>query len=423
MLTEKIIFNLLAFSLFIIILSKIIRKNDTNYIYLLVVQFVGIAIDFIEIKFTIKHAIILILIRYLFSIFLPITIILLEKNSINFSEIFLLFIARFKMKFGDIKGAKKILLTLKDKYPNSYLAHKILAQIYEKEGGMRRAIDEYVSAIDINRTDYKSYYKITKLLTDLGKKDEAIEMLKNLLKAKPDFYDASIKLGELLYEQERFKEAATVYQDALKYNPQEYELYYSLGIVYTSLSDFQMAKEMYEMAAELNHRLYAAYYCLGIIALCEKDLDSASNYFQNAIYEELEPIAYYQLAKIYLLKNQKDMAINFLNKAIELDKSLMKKAEKEPIFESIKQYITVSAYSKEGRTTSILSQKEKNVIKILEETIITVESINSNTAKNKINERVDKIFDREKLKRIEQQEEQSNEKNVEKQIVEDDDNE
>ena len=63
-----------------------------------------------------------------------------------------------------------------------------------------------------------------------------------------------------------------------------------------------MAKEMYEKAAEINHRLYLAYYSLGIIALFEKDLDSAMEYFQKSIYEDLEPSAYYQLAKIYILK-------------------------------------------------------------------------------------------------------------------------
>ena len=87
MLSEKIIFNLLAFSLFIIIFSKIIRKNDTNYVSLLLLQSVGIGIDFIEIKFSLKEIWILIIIRYILAIILPIAIILLESNKINFSEI------------------------------------------------------------------------------------------------------------------------------------------------------------------------------------------------------------------------------------------------------------------------------------------------------------------------------------------------
>ena len=33
---------------------------------------------------------------------------------------------------------------------------------------MRRAIDEYVLAVDIKKNDYESYFKITNLLKDLG---------------------------------------------------------------------------------------------------------------------------------------------------------------------------------------------------------------------------------------------------------------
>ncbi len=405
MLAEKIIFNLLAFSLFIIIFSKIIRKNDTSYVSLLILQAIGICIDFLEIKFNIKQSWILMIIRYLVSIVIPIFIIIIEAYKINFREIIYMFLARIQILIGNTKASKKILIALLNKYPDSYSAHKLLAQVYEKEGGMRRAIDEYVAAIDIKKNDYDSYFKIANLLKDLGKKDESIQMLQTLVKNKPDFYEASIQLGELLCEQERFKEALTVYHDALKYNPTEYELYYNLGIVYTRLSDFQAAKEMYEKAAQINHKLYLAHYSLGIIALFDKDYDLAMEYFKNSIYEDLEPNAYYQLAKIYIIKNEKDMAINFLNKAIQLDKNLIKKAEIEPVFEPIKQYIAVSVDMEEYESERNFTEKENEALRFLEETFLKIECINQNTIKQKINERVTEIFDRQKLKDIQEQEE------------------
>lgn len=49
MLIEKLIFNMLAFSLFIIIFAKLIKRNDTNYIIMLGIEVLGIAINFIEI--------------------------------------------------------------------------------------------------------------------------------------------------------------------------------------------------------------------------------------------------------------------------------------------------------------------------------------------------------------------------------------
>ena len=228
---ENIIFSLLAFSLFIIVFFKIIKKDDTNYIILLILQGIGIAIIFFEIRLGIKANLFFRVLRYILSIILPMLVIFLEFKDINFSEILSVGIANFLVLIGDTKGAKAILSKMVEKYPDSYYGHKLLAVIYEKEGGMRKAIDEYVTAIDIKKNDYNSYYKISELLRDLGKKDEAIEMLEKLVRNKPDMYDASCLLGDMLCEQERFKEAASVYESALKFRPADYELYYNLGIV------------------------------------------------------------------------------------------------------------------------------------------------------------------------------------------------
>lgn len=413
---EKLVFNLIAFSLFIIIFFKIIRKNDTNYISLLVLQAIGIAISFVEIRLGVGENVFCGSLRYILSVILPFLIIILEIKGINFSEILSIFAANFFMMIGNTKVAKTILVKLVSKYQESYLGHKLLAECYEKEGGMRRAIEEYVTAVDINKKDYKSYFKIADLLQDLGKKDEAIEMLNTLVRTKPDCYEASCLLGELLCEQERFKEAANVYHEALKYRPADFELYYNLGIVYTRLSDFQMAKEMYERAAEINHRMYGANYNLGLIAFIQKDYDMAEKYFENSLYDELEPMAYYQLAKIYVYKGEKDKAINFLNKAIELEPKLKEMAEKEKAFDKIKEYISVSVKMEEKTITEseefeenkkekVLKAQEKKAREYLENTSRVIEEMSDSFSKEKINEKLNLIFNKErKEKQLEERE-------------------
>ena len=389
---EQLLFNLLAVSLFIIIFFKIIRKNDGNYIFILVLQTIGIIVSFLEILNKINESILGGTIRYVFSIVIPLLIIFIEIRGINFSEILSVIAAKFFMLIGDTKTAKSILLKLVTKYPESYLGHKLLAECYEKEGGMRRAIDEYVTSVDINKKDYKSYFKIADLLRDLGKKDEAIQMLETLVKTKPDCYEASILLGELLCEQERFKEAANVYNEALRYKPADFDLYYNLGIVYTRLSDFQMAKEMYEKAAAINHRMYGANYNLGLIAFIQRDYDTAEKYFEKSLYGELEAMSYYQLAKIYVYKGEKDKAITFLNKAIELDPKLLQLANKEKTFKKIKEYITVSVKMDdtvkvakadeleefEARRSIILKQQEEIARKYLDDTLKLIEEMSEN---------------------------------------------
>ena len=423
MLVEKIVFNLVAFSLFIIIFFKIIRRNDTNYIVLLVLQAIGITISFIEISIGIDANLVFKTLRYLLSIFLPLAIIILEFRGINFSEIFSTMLARFLFALGDTKTAKAILVKLITKYPNSYLGHQTLGKIYEYEGGMRRAIDEYVAAVDIKKNDYDSYYKIANLLNELGKKDEAVEMLQNLVKNKPDYYEGSCLLGELLCEQERFKEAANVYEAALRFRPEDFELYYNLGIVYTRLNEFDIAKQMYERAAEINHRLYGAHYNLGQIALIQKDLETAQTCFEKSLYDDLEAMSYYQLAKVYALKGEKDRAITFINKAIELEPKLLKIAAKERAFKDIREHITVSVKmekdsfneensdesdnqkSKKDNKSHILKKEERIVQIYLEETNHLIDDIKENTKKEKEKEEekhISNIIDMEKLRKLEE---------------------
>ncbi len=345
---------------------------------------------------------------YLFSIFLPLALIVLENKGHLFAEIVYVIASKYLMMMSYDKKAKKFILNLIDKYPESYKGHELLAKIYERENEMEKAIDEYVLAVDRNSKDYKSYYKIAELLNNLGKKDEAIEMLNHLLDTKPEIYEASMLLGSLLCEQERFKEAVSVYMDALKYTPVDYDLYYDLGIAYTRLNDFSSAKECYEKAAEINHRNHIAKYNLGQIALLEKDLDEAEKYFEECLLdEELEAKAYYQLAKIAMVKGEKDKAIVFMNKAIEIDKSYIEIISNEEIFSSIKQYIIIPKVINKEQERKELGKKEKNIQDYLEETYILINDINENEVKNRINEKVDNIFKNEELKRIKREAEKN----------------
>lgn len=71
MITQKIIFNLLAFTLFIIVFFKMIKKNDTTYIDILVLQFIGIAVNFIELISDIKFPIIIKILLYILCVIIP----------------------------------------------------------------------------------------------------------------------------------------------------------------------------------------------------------------------------------------------------------------------------------------------------------------------------------------------------------------
>ena len=407
MLIEQLIFIIIAFALFVYMFYQLIKKNDTKYVPILAIEALGIAIDFVQLYFAEEDINIAIkIIIYILSIVIPIIVIVVEKLNSNMSELIYIFLARMNLVFGNAKEAKNILIKFVTKYPESYIGHKLLAQIYEKEGGQRKAVDEYIQAIEINKKDYDTYYKVANLLTDLDKKEEAAQMLTNLLEKKPEYVEASIALGDLLIETENYKEAANVYLEALKYSPTSYDLNYNLGIVYTMLNDFPSAKLYYEKAAELNSLVYNTKYSLAEIALIYKELEEAEQYFMQVTEdEELCADAYLELAKIYIIKNDKEKAIQFANVAIQEDpKRIVDKIQKDVTFAVIiaKLSIPFNLEVEDEPKTKKLNKKELKAKEHLEEMAEITKKIGYNNIKI---EKKDKVIESEAKEKIQKERE------------------
>ena len=334
MIVEQFIFTVISLAIFVYMFFKMFKENDTNYIGILIIEAIGISLNFVEVLKKIEFGPFWTIIKYILAILMPISIIILDKKQIPLIQILNVLKAKIYLKLGNNKKAKEQLINLVSKYPENYVGHKMLAEIYELEGGMRKAIDEYVQAIDANKQDYDSYYKIAELLNNLEKPDEAAEMLFNLLNKKPDYYRATELLGDILISKEMYKEAVNVYQNALKYNPLNFDINYNLGIAYTMLNDFQNAKICYEKAAELNSLVYNTKYSLAEIAMMYKELDEAEKYFLQATEdEELCADAYLELSKICIIRNEKDQAIRYANVAIqENPKRIVEKIQNDVTF-------------------------------------------------------------------------------------------
>ena len=410
MLIEQLLFTVVSFALFVFIFYKMIKSNDTTYVAFLVLQAIGIALDFLEVLLSFKLNIVLKVIMYLCGIVIPIFLILLENRYFSILEMINIMKANIFFNIGNNKKAKQVLIDMIEKNSHSYKAHKLLAKIYESEGGIRKSIEEYVQAIDIEKKDYDSYFKVANLLNSLDKKDEATEMLNNLLEKKPDYKEASILLGDLLIEQEMYKEAISVYHEALKYEPLDFNINYCLGIAYTMTNDFKSAKDFYEKAANINSLIYNCKYSLAEIALIYKELDEAEKKFMETIDdEELAPDSYYELSKLSLIKGNKEMAIQYANIAIDLKpKEISEKIKNDDIFIPILAKLAIPFNLPENnKVEENLTQKEIKAKQHLEEMAGIIRKIGYNdiqmfSKKNK----------EEKNVKTEKQQEELNQKEI-----------
>ncbi len=373
----EVIFNIIAVTLFIIIFFEMIKKNNTQYLYLLLIQFIGILLNFIKLISGNSFNIVLGTITYTLSIIIPGIVILLEHNkNSDFPEMLNTILAKLMLHLGKRDNAKRYLLTLINKYPESFIAHKLLAEVYEQEGKISNARYEYLKAIEIKPKESEINYKIATLLHLEGKNNEAIEVLQNVLKKQPEYYKVTELLGDILIEQERYKEAISVYINSLRYNPANYNLYYNLGIAYTMLNDFQRAKEYYEKAAELNSLLYHTKLSLAQIAIIYGELDEAEMYlFESLKDKELESGSYYYLAQIAMLKGEKDKAKNYIKVAIELEPEIYEKVTVDSVFLPIKNDIEKPENYKPKQLKK--STKELKVQKHLEKTCAIVGRLNN----------------------------------------------
>ncbi len=376
----QIIFTVIAFVLFIYtVLFKIIRKNDTTYLIILGLQAIGILLNFINITFDIFSGVLITIILYLLCIIVPIAVFLLEIKKINISEILRIIMAKTYILLKKSNKAKRILLDLVSKYKESYIGHKMLAQIYEEEGSKQKAINEYTQVLDIKNSDYLSYYKISVLLNELGKKNEAIRMLRLILKNRPQTLEAAKYCGEIYLEQKEFKKAIEIYTNILKYHPDNYEVYYNIGVCYSRINDFDIAKKCFIKTVELNNDMYLAYYRLGQIALLYRDFDFAEESFSKSVYNEKEAKSYLELAKIHIMKNQKEKAILDINNAIRVDSQYYKIMQDEPIFFIIKQLIKKPEI--ENKPEYEETEQEKELDEYLNDTYNLTKMLNSKRRK------------------------------------------
>ena len=367
---QIIIYSVLIIGIFVYTFIRLIKENNANYVYILGIEFIGIIIDFILILNRIAPNVIALSFIYLITIIIPIILFILENKGLNIDE--LINIA----KAGKNKEKlKKNLLKNIEKYPSSYLSHKMLAKYYEENGEKENAEDEYLEVISLKPKDYETYCKLANIFHENKKENDAIKLLQDLLAQKPEYYKASILLGNILYDTEQFKEAILVYNEAIRYSPAQYDLYYALGMTYTRLNDFQNAREYYLKASKINSLRDISNLNLGQIYLIFREYDEAEKYFYEGINSDDEKVqanSYLYLAKIRLLKNDTEKAIIYANMAIETYPDIVRKIENDYAFATILGKIKRQG-QKEVKTK--VNGKEEKIIEHLGKTYNVVEKL------------------------------------------------
>jgi len=126
------------------------------------------------------------------------------------------------------------------------------------------------------------------LLLKSKKRQEAVPILKEGLRLRPDYQPAEFKLAEALIETARVEEAGSIYDALMKEYPQSAEAHYGLGRVRAAQGDAARAVELYGQACELFPAYGPAHYALALAYRKLGRSDQAQE--QMRIYEQYKNI-------------------------------------------------------------------------------------------------------------------------------------
>ncbi len=206
------------------------------------------------------------------------------------------------------------------------LAALYLGILFDEEGKFDMAVSFFNRSIKFDQKSFYAYYNKSIALRHIGKHDEAIEVLQQAQKLRPDFIDPKILQGKWEYDANLPQKAEKTLKAVLKVKDSALAAY-NLGRVYKSQSKRDEAIASFKKAMEMSHDgtiMYRSANELGIIYATQdnQDLKQAKYYFSKAAdTAKNQPKYYYNLALVEYNLGQFILAVEHLNRSIQLGRN------------------------------------------------------------------------------------------------------
>ena len=161
-----------------------------------------------------------------------------------------------------------------------------------------------------------------KQMLQTGSTNQAIALLREVLRKKPDNADAHLLLGTALALVPERSEALKELQKAVDLQPKSAMAYFALGTAQARFAEFEAARKMFEKAIQLDPIFADAHVSLAMILAQQKELALAREYLVRAIQMQGNtPSAahtHYLLAQILMEQNEPGKALQELHTATSL---------------------------------------------------------------------------------------------------------
>jgi len=167
--------------------------------------------------------------------------------------------------------------------PDNYLARCSYACYLRDQGELEPARLECQRAIRTAPSYVFGYSYLSGILQMEGKKDEALSVLRESLKIRPDFSQARCDLAQLLLEKSLIAEAESELQAGLKFDPDDAGLHLFLGYALARQSKFEPAEAQFAQAARLDPENPASHFQWALVLAAQRKTAAAVDQYRAAL--------------------------------------------------------------------------------------------------------------------------------------------
>lgn len=172
-------------------------------------------------------------------------------------------------------------------------------------------------ALRLNPNCMIAHYRYIELLISVGRFSEALKELNQIMRIDPLSFRSYLIIGRAFYRMGQYENAMIYLNDALELEPNNYEALVLLGAVLTELGDYTEALSIIQKSLDIYYNI-EVFSMLGYI--------NALNGEREKVYEIIKQIQSQTkqnnehlviLSRIYLALGKKEIAYEFLERAIE----------------------------------------------------------------------------------------------------------
>ncbi|MEX2947422.1 tetratricopeptide repeat protein [Staphylococcus warneri] len=209
-----------------------------------------------------------------------------------------------------------------------------------KEGQLEEALKALFDNIEEDPTVTENYINAGIVLADAGEIEKSERFFQKAITIDPENGAIYYNLGNVYYNQDRYKEAIKLYQQAMKYNIEPVDCNYMIGMSFNQLSAHKEALPFLMTAAEKDQQQDTEVQFQYGLVLCQLEMfDQAIKQLKIVLSIDSNHVdAIYNLGLATYMKNEDvDEAIEYFNKAIEIDSGHLLSQHALKTFKAIKE--------------------------------------------------------------------------------------